>query len=718
MKIDKENGYKITLEEWIKCGYTERQYNYLREKGIIMTTGRACKNNEVEIILSSIPEDKRRVIIEHLGITEKEQKEALQKAVESETVSDIAIHNTAKSIELNAEYIRTELVAKIEKDYGMYLQYFFDYSINKESVTNYAKLCVVVQWLYERVLVIRSVADTPRTYNRYMRSLRSNFLEVRAELTVKKQIPGNDRVFAQWLEQILEKMDAGSTVQEVVEIKRQGNTNRQKFGEEQQKVAERIYCNGNLNDRQVYDRLLDVAKIQGWWTEKGKFEPITYKTLNNWLNENRNRLEIKRSDRIGFYTNVVPTINRSYPKEKNYVWGIDGTAHNEHTRVGNSIRQHTYTTYIFDYATFCLLNIGVSYRQEGESGELMVETLKEAIRKTGYKPYILQFDKGPGSRELEQWCIDNGIKTMPSQKGISRNKLIEQLLGQIQQQIINTLQGWNGQNRTARSRNSRPSTEFWEKGVSNARSYNQIKEWLNSEAIEIWNNHIVETMEGKPLGKTPNELWAEKESKTKPLPYESLLYLAGKVHEVKKTVDGIDIQYNKEVYRYVPDFSDVDKAADIWLAVKNGSKVKVYVGEYNKPVAVWQGNNYYGLWYLKERVSMVATFEGDTEEYNKQRAFQQAVEKNVKQQIEENRRIYEQYSYTNEVEEQIKKALPDSRRRGRLDKTELNEEEDQGKYQSVAQYTKIEEQSDDDYITMEVVDPDTGEVKRYKKRKK
>lgn len=718
MRFDKEkNSWLLTMKDWLAAGLTIRQYNDYKQRKGLQTTGYGSVGNPIEIILNTVPAYKREMIIKALAISEQKHETALQTAkAGGVTVSDVAIRATSRTIELNTDYIRTELRAKVEQEHGHYLKHFFAYTLSKQAIEEYARLCVVHQWLWERVQILRSQTGSPEDMRRLMRVLRASFLEVlQSETELLKKIPASDSRFANYLNDIVNDMNRGSAIHETVKLKREGNQNAGRFTEDQKLVAEHIYCNGNLSDRQVYDRIVEHGDTSGWWRrQSGRYKPIAYSSLNGWLNDNRDRLELKRSDRIGFYQNVVPTINRKYPTVKNYCWGIDGTAHNEHIDAWGSVKQHIYVIKVYDYATLRLLHTEVILNKgERESVENMVQALKNAILATGYKPYLLQMDKGPGHKGLIEWCDGKGIKVLPAQAGISRSKLIEQLLGQIQRQILNTLKGWNGQNRTAQSRASQPSAAFWDKGKSNARSFAVASEWIRTEMNTLWNEHIIEQLEGRMLNKTPDELWQAAQSKTQKLPLESLLYMAGQLHKVAKTVDGIDIQHDNATWRYVPNTDDVNKAADTWLAIRNKSKVEVYVRNYGEPVAVWQGDTYHGLWELKERVDMFATYGKDETEIDRmvnQRGFQEAVETKASESIAENERKYNQLANTDAIEALINKPVVDKRRRktrGRLDKEDLNDKEIADKYGDTGKATP-------EPIYKELVDPETGEIYRIR----
>lgn len=727
MRLDKNtNTWLINIEDWIKSGLTYDQYKYLRfKKGSIKTIDRGSRSNQVEIILNTVPIDKREQIIKALGISEEKHIKALDIASNTTdcNVSDVAIDSTAKFIELNAAYIQTELTTYIEVEYVRYTSYYIEYNMASENVKAYSQICAVGVWLYERYLTFKAVSKSKRELNRYLRSLRSNFLEVLPDLCIKRHIPTHDRTFHDWLLNIITGMNAGKIIVEIIDIKNKKNTNSRKLKKEHLIVLERIYLNGNLNDRQVYDRFRQHGSDNNWWVKNGTYRPPGYATINGWLNENRDRLERERSSRIDYYQHHVLSIDRKYPEMINFCWGIDGTAHNEHV-YGTKTGQNAYVIQVFDYSSFKLLNTEVVGNTRGrESSDNVMRAFKGAILNAGYKPYMVQMDDGPGNKALKRWCEDNDIKVMPTQKGISRNKNVEQLLGQMQRSIINTLKGWNGQNLTARSRNSRPSNRFFEQGQRNARTFGIVSEWLRNDATKTWNNHIIEKYEGKAFNRTPLELWQDKESKTPKLAYDTKLILAGTLHKVKKQVYGIEINHNNERYRYIPDPRTPEASAVVWNSIPTGRDVQVYVDVYGDDIVVLQGDKYHGLWKLKERVHSFANFTGEPdsiEVFQQQRNLQKAIEQDVVEQNLQQKKEYSQIPLEQQhnINKLINEPFVARKREGVLDKNRLNEQEADEKYNHdhivelnnmINEYSEKNKKNIKQQKYRTVIHPDSGE---------
>lgn len=93
--------------------------------------------------------------------------------------------------------------------------------------------------------------------------------------------------------------------------------------------------------------------------------------------------------------------------KKNQLWTLDGTPHDEIVRIkyrdGRSKRyQSVYQVSAYNQATYKHLGIAIAPqkirqddRDNTESFEVVLSALKMAIRKSGYKPAVLQTDQGP-----------------------------------------------------------------------------------------------------------------------------------------------------------------------------------------------------------------------------------------------------------------------------------------------------------------------------------
>lgn len=636
-------GLIITHDEWRRLGLTEAQYRYLKRKGKLKST-RACKGKAAQIVVSSLPESYQNIIKQRMvQLQHDHQSLNVDAKLHGVRLTEAAVQVTANTLMVNATYITSELRNYITQNHGQYIpHYVTHYKLSKSSVIGYAKLCALVSWVYNIANTIRN-SFSDKEYSRQMRSIKANLAEalkhLDGELEVK--LPTSKRLNT-WVGMVLKRLAAGEEVTDIVTPKRHKNTNARVIDAQQQLAIEKLYSDpAALSINEIYHKLIEMGRLMGWWRNAaGNYTPPTYETIRRYIVRSKNILNITRSSRQNFANSIVPTINRKYPTQKNMVWGIDGTAQNEYVHHKGKVRQYAYAITVYDYATFRLLNIGITLGPN-ETAEVLIHTLQGAIRQAGYKPYMLQCDHGPGYNGLKQWCEANGIRVMAAGLGIARSKPIELLIGLKDRLVDRFNVSWSGGNRTARGSNSQPGEQYVKEGQRRARDYSVAKANIAREVMEQWNHYVIETREGEPCGKTPTELWNELQSYTPALDYLQLSMLCGVKHTVKLTIDGLRVQHGGKKYLYFPPLEtdyDLDIAYRVFAEVprnghRQGSQLDIYILDYGKPAPVFNGNTYYGMWQLKPRADMFASITKNTTNYNKLRAFQQLFIERAKEHV-------------------------------------------------------------------------------------
>lgn len=740
MKYDPILGWIITYKEWLDIGLTKRQHNYLKGKNYIEST-RACRGKQVEIIVSSLPEKYQNIIKQRILQLQHDHESLMVDAkLHGTQIAEAAVQVTANTLMVNAPYIVNDLREYIAKNHGQYMSHYIThYNLDKSSVIGYSKLCALASWVYRIAATIRSNFADDKDYGRQIRSFKANLAEalqyLNGELEVK--IPTSNRL-NNWVDMVLKRLSTGAEVTAVVIPKRCSNTNALVINEQQQLAIENLYAYpAALSIREIYNKLIDMGRLMGWWlSTDGNYTPPSYETIRRYIVKRKNILMPSRSSLQSFVNSMVPTINRKYPTQKNMVWGIDGTAQNEYVHYKGKVRQYAYAITVYDYATFRLLNIGITLGPN-ETAEVLIDTLKGAIREAGYKPYVLQCDHGPGYAGLKKWCEANGIRVMAAGLGIARAKPVELLIGLKDRLVDRFNASWSGGNRTARGSNSQPGEQYVKEGQRRARDYSIAKANIAREVMEQWNHYVIETREGKPCGKTPTELWNELDSYTPALDYIQLATLCGVKHTIKLTIDGLTVQHGGQKYLYFPiieNDAQLDMAYRVFAEVPrtghmHGSLLDIYILDYGRPAPVFKGNAYYGMWQLKPLVDMFATITKNTTDYNKLKAFQKMFIDKAKEHIlqVESEAALQPYA---PVLEELKKQPLTGRKRvvPLLDKGSLNADEimsKSGHNDIPDSFALLEEELNDSATNIEnseevrqYVNVYTGEIITYKKTKK
>ena len=724
MRYEVQYGWLLSKEDFNNAGFDDHQFKYGRKMGYIHVLARACKGKPIEIIFNDLPQRMKSLIEQKfVNLSEQYAQTMLEGKMMGLEMTEIAIENTAASLVTNAPFIKEELEGYINLNFSKYVNYYLQLNISGKSVLGYSRICAFATWIYGVVKQIMIEHEEKRDQNRLLRSFRANLLEVIDDMhPFEVKIPTNEFRFGQWLEMIVTRINKGEKIEEIIELKRKGNTNTVRLTTDQEKYIAGLYIYGmSMTVKQVYEKMVEYGRTAGWWRdENGDYKPVSYGTIRNYILANENRLAYSRQDATRYFNDHVVQYIREYPKKVNQAWGIDGTAHNENVFYRGNVKQYLYAIRIHDYASVRLLvttvNIGVS-----EPASLLVEALKSAIRRCGYKPAILQCDKGPGKEGLDVFCKENGIILIPAGAGRARSKMIEPLIGLMDNLILRYNPGWSGMNRTAKGTNSHPSDEYFKKGKSSARSAEAAAEDLRTRCMEDWNNHIIETREGEPCSKTPSELWNEMESETPRLELLELARITAFKHTVKLTNAGLTVRHNNHEYVYFPPIDTEEQrilADEIFSSIprnkQEGSQCEIQILEYGKPAPVFKGVKYLGTWDLKKRVPMFATYLKDTEEYNKMSALQRLQITNAREQVNEIKAFTNNMPDSEGFRELATTPLTGKKRiTGIYNKEELNAGEVMAKagISTMDPVTSFNEEVNPpvhcEYKTL--VDPDTGE---------
>lgn len=705
----------------LKGIYTEGAYRTSKSRGAFQEID---VKEDKYVILKSLPAFKQKNVHETFKKISSEYSQLLQ-SMDASGIDYVptAIEFTAETLQINEPFIRSAIETYMNTHYTIYTWAYLDAGLHSDSVKGYSKQCALVQWIADFAKKIETSEADVKCCELMMRSFRANLLTALQNVELEVKIPLSETRFNKWFDDILKQIELGNKPEDIIQIKRQRNANANKVTDEQIKVAEYFHINGtNMSVAQVYLKWIKYGKEHGWWLENGNFNPPTEGRLYQLLRPLKNAHLLAKSDAITHRANAIPSISRLLPEKKNHVWAIDGTAHNENVKHGSKVRQHVYTIKVADVATLRLLGasslIGVR-----EPFEAVRDAILMGIKKTGYKPAIIQCDRGPAWTELEVWCKANDIKLYPAITGNARAKsVIESLFRMFDNDITRFLKGFSGMNRTALHLNSTASDKRETEGKKNARSASIAMGWIENEGITLWNERIIKQLEGVECNKTPFELWDEKESFSPQLSYVQLAQLCGTLHQRKLTIEGLDIQHQGQTYTYFPPIGTKEQRevaerifTYIPLDAQTSNRLNIYVLNGGEPAPVYDHEGkYLGIWELKQRAAYIATTKEEKELLDNYSALQYRIERRAKEINTEVTNYISKHPNQEVIEALGNEMLTGRRRRyegfaesakawcGRYDKSALLQEEQDAKADDVpvVETRKFKE----------LVDPDTGEI--------
>ena len=625
------------------------------------------RNSKRLVLLESLPVELRRQVEAKLQAAGQQQTEALQLLEEegapSQEIAAVATQFTSSSVLHNAPALARALQTHIEAARGDYLEHYLQQGHTYSTALRCARTCAFVTFLCEQEHWIEAGSTGKREASLHLRSLHANVLQVLASLDV--DVPKSTYYYHQWWANMKQKVATENSytgeketlgihvkeaVPQAVLPKRQHNTNTCKLHTEARHYIDYLYSQGAaLPVRQIYDKLLAYAREQGWWHAQRVFSPPCYRTVTLYVSTRQADLVLARQGESAHYTKYLPQIQRALPTEKNALWGADGTAHNELVFHNGKTRQAVYGIYIFDYATAKLLACEPYLVRRGasERATYYIEALSAAIQKAQCVPQVLQIDRGPAYTEVKKWCECRGIKVIPAGAKNARTKLVENLLGRLQNLVVRHRKGWSGQNMTARGRNSHPSPEQLRAHAQTAPTAEETMQWMREAQLHIYNKVALRTFGGQPCGRCPDEMWDTLPPAVPPLPEAEVTMYAGTCHRVTFTKAGLTVYHNGLRYTYFPAV-DTEEARQQALALfsqlqpeaPETNKRTLYILDYTKGAYVWtkhwyEGGTSLGFWPLQKQVSMLETLHGPASEHFKDmRKLQRAQQQRLQTQAE------------------------------------------------------------------------------------
>lgn len=686
-------------------------------------------NNDRLVFFDTLPEPKQKIVRQTFAKIAGEYAHLLQSMDDSGMdCVPTAIEFTAESMQINEPFIRSAIETYINSHYTVYTWAYLDAGLHSDSVKGYSKQCALVQWIYDFTEKIQTGEADAKRCEVLMRSFRMNLLTAINNVELEVKIPKSETRFNKWFDDVIKRLGQGYKPEDIIQIKRQSNTNAGKVTEDQLKIAQKFYKEGmNMSIATVYRKWIKYAKHAGWWLDEGdNFNPPTEGRLYQLLRPLKNAHSLDKTDEITFRKTIIPNVSRDLPTMKNHVWAIDGTAHNENVDYKGKVRQHIYAIKVADVATSRLVG---AYPVIGgkEPFDAVRDAILMGIKETGYKPAIIQCDRGPAWQELKVWCEDNDIKLYPAIAGNARAKsVIEGLFRMFDNDITRFLKGFSGMNRTALHINSRSSEKRETEGKRNARSTSIVMDWIRNEGIKLWNERIIDQLEGKPCKKTPYELWDEKESFVPELNYIQLCQMCGTPHKRKLTINGLDIEHQTIPYTYYPAIDTPEQRAIaervftyIPRDARTTNQVTIYILNGGEPAPAFDHEgNYLGIWNLKKRTAYIADTPEEIQVLDNYMSLQYRVKqaaKEINQEVDQFIDSHPDREYIEALSEEVLtgkhrpyEGFEEAAKRwcGRYDKTELLQEE------MDAKAGEIDIPAVKEVRYKEYVDPDTGELYR------
>lgn len=242
------------------------------------------------------------------------------------------------------------------------------------------------------------------------------------------------------------------------------------------------------------------------------------------------------------------SVKRRRPSFPDALWVMDGTTVQLLYLDGGKVRSELYVYYVIDAATHAVIGYAIG---SAERSTLVQAALRTACKNTMKLPHQVQYDNSSANKSVEVQSLLGSLAQVgfPTAPYNGKAKVIEQIQGAIEGQMLRYFPNWKGGNITAKSIRTRANVEAI--GELMRTKDMPTRDGVMAQvrlSLEVWNNSM-----GKKANTTRIDLYKETEHpKRREIDYLMLvdLFWVDRREPVTYTKDGITIQVDGERYTY------------------------------------------------------------------------------------------------------------------------------------------------------------------------
>lgn len=186
---------------------------------------------------------------------------------------------------------------------------------------------------------------------------------------------------------------------------------------------------------------------------------------------------------------TTPQIERDPVSRADALWSLDGSTMQMYYRDENGkIKSDLYVYFITDVYSSAIIGYSVAF---SETSGMVVDALKMAVDKYGYKPFQLQYDNGSANvSDAIQGVMSNMSRVhFGCRPYWGQSKYIETYIGHFQQRVLRKDEAFKGGNVTSPSLNSKANPDLLKKFKENPEQLYTESEVLArfAAAVNEWN---------------------------------------------------------------------------------------------------------------------------------------------------------------------------------------------------------------------------------------
>lgn len=418
-----------------------------------------------------------------------------------------------------------------------------------------------------------------------------------------------------------------------------GNNNRKKVTNEARTVIVKLMRDNfgrKFAKKEVWRQFKALSKANNWGLDS-----ITYACLCGHIEQTRHLWYAERHGDKEFMLNQTLIINQRKVSQPHLQWQLDGTpAPLWYYCPNRKTINKLYAAVVIDSHSDAVVGYSIG---ETENQNLVFSALKMAVRLHGVKPHELRADNGSAIKGAETQSLLSNLKIRfkPSKVGNARSRSVESSQGHWMRTVLTYFENRSGLNITAKTLDSRQNSDKVKQHYKQFPSKSEVIDQLHI-SFQLYNNWERDqgTRKERLQDAAPD---LRRVDTLEVLENFYVFRKKGKKYtSYPLTMEGITMQVDKKVYRYLPQVANAQDMASFINRHNNRTKFYIkydpsdlsQIGLYVLPDSAPEANEEYFrflTWATTKKLSAQYLPEATDEELETYRYMRQVQREQVQQ---------------------------------------------------------------------------------------
>lgn len=322
-----------------------------------------------------------------------------------------------------------------------------------------------------------------------------------------------------------------------------GNANGQKLTAEGEKRLLNLYASP------LKPTYRDVTKIYNQEAAQRGWPTLAPERVRQVLVRCKQVTSLSRHGKEEFRKQFEHSLKRRKPSFADALWSLDGfTIQLVYLNEQGQPCSGLYGYGVLDVYSDCIVGYALTVGS-GEPSTLVQAALRDAARKTGMRPYQLQYDNGSGNKSQEAQELFSSLARLqfPTAPYNGKSKPIENLIGRLEGANMRHLPNFKGGNITSPSIEKKANPDLLKKLEKQGGIPTREQAIAQVRLLIETHNHTPSAD-----GRTPNERYADKHEKRQSLDYLTMVsaFWVKRRETIRYGKDGLTMEVDKRKYHY------------------------------------------------------------------------------------------------------------------------------------------------------------------------